>query len=54
MVPLMYKDTPEFMYPAAARSVLAAMENLVRNQQVRVGGEGDGTSMGMDSAYHLS
>jgi glyoxylase-like metal-dependent hydrolase (beta-lactamase superfamily II) len=54
MVPLMYKDTPEFMYPAAARSVLAAMENLVRNQQVRVGGEGDATSMGMDSAYHLS
>jgi glyoxylase-like metal-dependent hydrolase (beta-lactamase superfamily II) len=32
MVPLMYSDTPEFMYPAAARSVLAAMENLVRNQ----------------------
>lgn len=30
MVPLMYKDTPEFMYPAAARSVLAAMENLVQ------------------------
>jgi glyoxylase-like metal-dependent hydrolase (beta-lactamase superfamily II) len=54
MVPLMYKDTPEFMYPAAARSVLAAMENLVRNQQVRVGGEGDGTSMGMDSAYDLA
>ena len=54
MVPLMYKDTPEFMYPAAARSVLAAMENLVRNQQVRVGGEGDRTSMGIDSAYHLA
>ena len=40
MVPLMYSDTPELMYPAAARSVLAAMENLVRNQQVRVEGEG--------------
>ncbi len=30
MVPMMYKDTPEFMYPAAARSVLAAIENLVK------------------------
>ncbi|MEM7080123.1 MAG: MBL fold metallo-hydrolase [Pseudomonadota bacterium] len=29
MVPAMYKDTPEFMYPAAARSVLAAIEHLV-------------------------
>ena len=40
MVPLMYRDTPEFMYPAAARSVLAAMENLVRKEQVVVQGEG--------------
>ena len=30
MVPLMYIDTPEFMYPAAARSVLAAVEYLVQ------------------------
>ena len=29
MVPLMYKGTPEFMYPAAARSVFAAVEYLV-------------------------
>ena len=36
----MYRDTPEFMYPAAARSVLAAMENLVRKGQVVVQGEG--------------
>mgnify|MGYP004116179365 CR=1 FL=1 len=36
----MYRDTPEFMYPAAARSVLAAMENLVRKEQVVVQGEG--------------
>ena len=35
MVPLMYKDTPEFMHPAAARSVLAAIENLLQKEQVR-------------------
>ena len=29
MVPLMYKSTPEFMYPAAARSVFAAIEYMV-------------------------
>ena len=29
MVPKMYKGTPEFMYPAAARSVLAAIEYMV-------------------------
>ena len=34
MVPMMYRDTPEFMYPAAARSVLAAMENLLQKEQV--------------------
>ena len=36
MVPMMYRDTPEFMYPAAARSVLAAMENLLKKQQVTI------------------
>ena len=54
MVPLMYSDTPELMYPAAARSVLAAMENLVRNQQVRVEGEGGVSNMGLDSTYYLA
>jgi glyoxylase-like metal-dependent hydrolase (beta-lactamase superfamily II) len=29
MVPVMYKDIPEFMYPAAARSVLASLEYMV-------------------------
>jgi len=29
MVPLIYKGTPEFMYPAAARSVFAAIEFMV-------------------------
>ena len=39
MVPLMYQGTPEFMYPAAARSVLAAMERLVDTGDVRPVGE---------------
>ncbi len=34
MVPAMYKDTPEFMYPAAARSVLAAMQFMVSRGEV--------------------
>ena len=50
MVPLMYRDTPEFMYPAAARSVLAAMENLVRKGQISM----DGNALTMDSTYHRS
>ena len=49
MVPLMYKDTPEFMYPAAARSVLAAMENLVKKGTV-IGSSG----VTMDSDYSLA
>jgi hypothetical protein len=43
----MYRDTPEFMYPAAARSVLAAMENLLRKNQVVA----DGGEPSMDSVY---
>jgi glyoxylase-like metal-dependent hydrolase (beta-lactamase superfamily II) len=39
MVPGMYKDTPEFMYPAAARSVLAAMEYLVQQGVLKSSGE---------------
>ncbi|MEC8492173.1 MAG: MBL fold metallo-hydrolase, partial [Pseudomonadota bacterium] len=50
MVPLIYKDTPEFMYPAAARSVLAAIENLLQKEQIRK--EGEGTAM--DKAYYLA
>ena len=30
MVPKMYQGTPEFMYPAAARSVLAAVEYMIK------------------------
>jgi glyoxylase-like metal-dependent hydrolase (beta-lactamase superfamily II) len=47
MVPLMYRDTPEFMYPAAARSVLAAMENLLRKNQVVA----EAGAASMDTAY---
>ncbi len=39
MVPMMYADTPEFMYPAAARSVLAAIEYLVARGEVVSQGE---------------
>ena len=46
MVPLMYKDTPEFMYPAAARSVLAAVEYLVAKGELQVEGE-----LGLDASY---
>ena len=35
MVPIMYTDTPEFMYPAAARSVLAAIEYMVQKEVLR-------------------
>ncbi|RZO69822.1 MAG: MBL fold metallo-hydrolase [OM182 bacterium] len=45
MVPLMYRDTPEFMYPAAARSVLAAVEYLVSIQALQAE-EGGVASMG--------
>ncbi len=38
MVPLMYKDTPEFMYPAAARSVFAAVEYLVKRGELKCEG----------------
>ncbi len=48
MVPLMYKDTPEFMYPAAARSVLAAIEYLVAKGTLSVI---DGQGLTLESRY---
>ena len=48
MVPIMYADTPEFMYPAAARSVMAAIEHMVGRGQLTC--EGDAQ---MNSAYNL-
>ncbi len=38
MVPIMYAELPEFMYPAAARSVLASIERLVDNGALRADG----------------
>ena len=39
MVPLIYTELPEFMYPAAARSVLASVVHLVGKGQLRTAGE---------------
>ena len=41
MVPIMYTDTPEFMYPAAARSVMAAVEYLVSKGDLSAPGDLD-------------
>lgn len=49
MVPLMYADLPEFMHPAAARSVLAATVYLVDNGTLATEGE-----PGLDSRYRLA
>ncbi len=49
MVPAMYTDLPEFMYPAAARSVFAAIELLVRRGEVVCDGE-----PGLESRYSVT
>ena len=49
MVPIMYVDTPEFMYPAAARSVLAAVEGLVARGDLACDG-----AVSLDSNYRLT
>ena len=49
MVPRIYIDLPEFMYPAAARSVLAAIEYLVNEGKLQV--DGDVT---LDGEYRLA
>jgi glyoxylase-like metal-dependent hydrolase (beta-lactamase superfamily II) len=49
MVPLMYTSTPEFMYPAAARSVLAAVEYLVSKGELSSDGR-----ISLDSEYRLA
>jgi glyoxylase-like metal-dependent hydrolase (beta-lactamase superfamily II) len=48
MVPRMYSDLPEFMYPAAARSVLAAIVYLVERGEIGVDG-----APGVDASYRL-
>ena len=49
MVPIMYAALPEFMYPAAARSVFAAMLYMVERGEARCDGE-----VALDAAYSLS
>ena len=49
MVPMMYTELPEFMYPAAARSVLASMERLVHNGALKADG-----GIQLDAAYQLA
>ena len=48
MVPIMYAKLPEFMHPAAARSVFAAMLYMVERGEVGCDGE-----VGLDAAYRL-
>lgn len=49
MVPDMYRGTPEFLYPAAARSVFAAVQGLIDQGTLRC----DGTPT-LDSAFYLT
>ena len=49
MVPGMYADLPEFMYPAAARSVFAAVAYLVEIGRVQCDGE-----LSIDARYRLA
>jgi glyoxylase-like metal-dependent hydrolase (beta-lactamase superfamily II) len=46
MVPIMYKETPEYLYGAAARSTLAAIEYLVKRGDLKAS---DGVAL--DSSY---
>jgi glyoxylase-like metal-dependent hydrolase (beta-lactamase superfamily II) len=48
MVPYMYKELPEFMYPAAARSVYAAVAFMVERGDLR---SADGT-LDIDGSYY--
>lgn len=46
MVPIMYRDTPEYLYPAAARSTLAAVEYLVKRGALKAS-----NGVSLDSEY---
>lgn len=48
MVPDMYNGLPEFMYPAAARSVLAAMEHMANKGNIVSSG-----AVSIDASYSL-
>jgi glyoxylase-like metal-dependent hydrolase (beta-lactamase superfamily II) len=49
MVPVMYKGTPEFMYPAAARSVFAAVEYMVNRGELQTDG-----AVNLDGRYRAA
>ena len=49
MVPIMYAELPEFMYPAAARSVLASVGRLVENGALKADGD-----LHLQAAYQLA
>lgn len=49
MVPDMYDGLPEFMYPAAARSVLAAMEHMANKGDIKTNG-----AITLDAVYQLA
>jgi len=49
MVPKMYTELPEFMYPAAARSVLAAVVHLVQRGEIVADGDA-----GLNARYRLA
>lgn len=48
MVPDMYNSLPEFMYPAAARSVLASMEHMANKGTIATDG-----AIAIDATYRL-
>ena len=48
MVPLMYIGTPEYMFPAAARSVFAAVDYMVERGQLVADGD-----VSLDGVYRL-
>ena len=50
MVPVMYTETDESLYGAAARSVLAAMIRMIDTGQVKC----DTTTPSVDSSYTLA
>jgi glyoxylase-like metal-dependent hydrolase (beta-lactamase superfamily II) len=49
MVPLMYVGTPEFMYPAAARSVLAAVQCMIARGDLVTA-----SAVSMESEYSIA
>jgi hypothetical protein len=49
MVPLMYVGTPEFMYSAAARSVLSAVVHMIETGKLYTSDE-----VNLTASYHIT